>query len=308
VVSEFGAPFEGDFGRVSSVTSYGINGFILGGKGATFAVYEVTSDPTEPFMLLKKFSGDARDVITCMAASPTNESVVCYLESNSLSLFPIQNIDLLKTTENNFQKLIHDGIHSDSISAMDTCFQRPLVITAGRDHLINIWDYRKWECVLSDKVTDEPTCIACHPNGTQILIGSKERVRFYNILATKLSLFVEVPNVKNCRQARFSHGGQYFAVTAGLNILIFLTYEMRCVRTLTGHISPPTSLLWSLDDSLFFSAGADGGVYGWNVEENQRLEEFDINITKCDRITGQLRVAVACCSCALNSCPPTFWC
>jgi WD40 repeat protein len=283
---EYGAALEGSFQRMQTMVAHGPKAFILGGKGANFSVYEFTGDPAEPFMHLKLFTGGALDNIMSMAVAPNHDNVVCYLEGQHLSLFPISNIDLLKTEDNNFQKLIHDGIHSDAITSMDTCFQRPIVITAGRDRRINIWDYRNWECLLSDEVTDEPTCIACHPGGTMLLVGSKERVRFYNILSNKLSLFVEVPNVKNCRQAQFSHGGQYFAVTAGLNILVYLTYELRCVRTLTGHISPPTCLLWSQDDALFFSAGADGGVYGWNVEDNVRLEEFDINIAKCDRITG----------------------
>jgi WD40 repeat protein len=251
-VSEYGAAVEGDFQRIESMAAHGSKGFILGGRGGTFSVYEMTADPAEPFMHLKKFQGEPRDIIMGMDVAPNLDNVVCFLEGSHLSLFPISNIDLLKTEDNNFQQLIRDGVHSDAITSMDTCFQRPIVVTAGRDQRINIWNYRTWECLLTDKVTDEPSCIACHPTGSLLLVGSKERVRFYNILADKLALFVEVPNLKNCRQAQFSHGGQYFAVTAGLNILIYLTYELRCVRTLTGHISPPTCLLWSQDDALFF--------------------------------------------------------
>ena len=61
--TEFGAPIEGDFQRIETLAAHGNKGFILGGKGGTFSVYEVTSDPAEPFMHLKKFTGDARDTI-----------------------------------------------------------------------------------------------------------------------------------------------------------------------------------------------------------------------------------------------------
>ena len=181
----------------------------------------------------------------------------------------------------NMKGLVQRGIHSDTIAGMDVCHQRPVFVTVGHDHKVNIWNYNTWQCELSYRIPDDPTCVACHPAGFQILIGSRERARMYNILHGKLAMFCDVPGLKHCKQAKFSHGGQYFACTAGLNILIYTTYEMRCINTLTGHIAPPSSLLWSNDDKFCISAGLDGGVYGWDVETGERAEDIDNCVKSC---------------------------
>ena len=177
--------------------------------------------------------------------------------------------------------LVRTGIHTDTIVGMDVCHQRPIFVTVGHDRYVNIWNYNTCQCELSYRVPDDPTCVACHPSGFQMLIGSRERARMYNVLNGKLAIFCDVPGLKHCKQAKFSHGGQYFACTAGLNILIYTTYEMKCINTLTGHIAPPSSLLWSHDDQLCISAGLDGGVYGWDVETGERSREIDNCVKSC---------------------------
>ena len=83
--------------------------------------------------------------------------------------------------------------------------------------------------------------------------------------------------VKGCREARFSHGGQYFAAATGPYVLVFSTYSMEQIATLKGHSGIVRSLTWRDNDLGLATAGVDGAVYEWEwgVEGLDRLNTAD---------------------------------
>jgi hypothetical protein len=85
--------------------------------------------------------------------------------------------------------------------------------------------------------------------------------------------FKEFP-VKACRECQFSTGGHLFAAVNGNTIQVFSLFTGELVATLRGHNGKVRSLFWNADDSSIVSAGLDGAVYHWDLDEAKREAEF----------------------------------
>ncbi|KAE9290616.1 Cilia- and flagella-associated protein 57 [Phytophthora fragariae] len=85
--------------------------------------------------------------------------------------------------------------------------------------------------------------------------------------------FKELP-VKACRECQFSTGGHLFAAVNGNTIQVFSLFTGELVATLRGHNGKVRSLFWNADDSSIVSAGLDGAVYHWDLDEAKREAEF----------------------------------
>jgi WD40 repeat protein len=192
------------------------SGFLVSGSMGFFGVYEKTEhDQKEPFLLLHTFSA-GEDAVSSIAVSPSDETVACFTAGKKLLTFPLGGCDIIAEDEDAFKDLVPKGIHTGGVVAMDTCRQKPLVFTVSSDKTCRVWHYLKWRCELVHQLTEEPTSVACHPSGFQVLIGFKERVRLYNVLLDSLRPCRDLA-LKQCRELRFSNGGHMFACAIGIS-------------------------------------------------------------------------------------------
>jgi len=116
--------------------------------------------------------------------------VVAYSKTMRLLSFPLGSIDMIEENEveENFIDVSPGGLHQGAIIDLDICMQKPLIVTCGSDRTVRIWNYIKWNCELAqDFNNDEPSCVAIHPNGLQLIVGFNERIRMYNIMADEVS-------------------------------------------------------------------------------------------------------------------------
>ena len=66
-----------------------------------------------------------------------------------------------------------------------------------------------------------------------------------------------------------------FACCLGISISVYSTYEYNAqtgfqnILSVSGHLSPVKRVLFSPDDSIMYSCGMDGNVWGWNVMNPQ---------------------------------------
>jgi WD40 repeat protein len=269
-------PYQGC--KIQTIAAY-TKGFLVAGTMGFLGVYEKTEDLKDPFLLIKTFSA-SEESLDSLAVSPTDETVVVYTKSNQLLTFPLGSIDIMSEEEDHFSNLVPKGVHIGGVVAMDTCRQKPLLFTVSSDKTARVWHYLKWRCELVQKLSEEPTSVACHPSGFQVLIGFKERVRLYNVLIDSLRPFKDMP-LKHCKEVRFTHGGHRFACAIGISVMVFSTHSFEVLHNFTGHIGPVKRLVWSRDDRFLYSAGADGGVYGWNLRTGSRLEDTQHVVKQC---------------------------
>ncbi|GMF42028.1 unnamed protein product [Phytophthora fragariaefolia] len=159
------------------------------------------------------------------------------------------------------------------VTGMDVCVRKPLLVTCGLDRTVRVWNYIDRTCEVAKRFNEEAFSVACHPSGLHLLVGFADKLRLLNILMDDIRSFKELP-VKACRECQFSTGGHLFAAVNGNTIQVFSLFTGDLVATLRGHNGKVRSLFWNADDSSIVSAGLDGAVYHWDLDEAKREAEF----------------------------------
>mmetsp|Transcript_38583 Transcript_38583/g.62503 ORF Transcript_38583/g.62503 Transcript_38583/m.62503 type:complete len:1299 (+) Transcript_38583:248-4144(+) len=256
-------------------------GFLVAGTSGLISIF----DKTDQKLRVSSGSMDGRDLyvqsktlhtnlgptITSLAVSPSEEVLTACLSNNQVAHMSLANVDMVKEESEAFTYL-SCAFHSAAITGMDVCVRKPLLATCSADNTVRLWNYLDRTCELAKVFQEEPLSISCHPSGFHVLIGFPDKLRFFNVFKDDLRLFQDI-SIKGCREARFSHGGQYFAAVSQTNINIYSTYTLECVGVLKGHTGPVRSVCWSVDDFSMVSGGVDGAVYEWQLKGFRRVEE-----------------------------------
>ena len=194
--------------------------------------------------------------------------------------------------------------------SVDLPFNVSLASTTAEPCSVALFLFRNYErktCVIShESPTDEPQSVAIHPSGYQLVVGYKDKLCMFHILMTGLKLYREI-TCKICKMVRFCRGGQYFAAAMAKGIFVYNTFQYESaytfdlVHSFTGHSGPVNSLSWA-NDSVLFTAGQDGNIYGWTLIHGARLDNLNVlrNFGICKALvttfTGKRFEAAACTS------------
>ncbi|ETV69937.1 hypothetical protein H257_14532 [Aphanomyces astaci] len=268
------SPTDGQY--CSSLLAYS-KGFVCGGSGGVVRIYEKSDDSREHFKRTKVFSIDGNpQCIQHLAISPSEDTLICSLENNQLYMLTLSSTDILKEDAMNFE-LVSTAFHRPGqngahITGLDTCIRKPLIVTCGVDKSVRVWNY-------SDKSTDilkffkeEALAVALHPSGLHVVVAFTDKLRMLNILMDDIRPYREF-GVKACREVRFSHGGQYFAVANNNTIQVYGTYSGELMAVLRGHTNQVNSLLWKADDRKLMSCGSDGSIFQWDLRSAIKVGE-----------------------------------
>ena len=256
---------------VECIDSYS-KGFVVAGAGGLLALIERSEAEKEGFRRTKIFNIRDNPVrIISIAVSPSEESLVCSLETNQLFSFNLGNADIMKPDENCFDA-VAQPFHSGGVTGLDTCIRKPLIVTCSVDRSVRVWNFRDQTIEAMKFFPEDPLSVAFHPSGLQILVGFEDKLRLMNILMDDIRTYKEF-NIKSCRECRFSHGGHYFAAVNSNVIQIFNAWTCENVGNLRGHNGKVRSLYWSADDSTLISAGGDGAIYEWRLSDFKREKE-----------------------------------
>lgn len=256
-----------------SIFSVG-RGFVCGGDEGAFSVYERTYD-NEFFGCYKNFHTPDRRRIVDISIAPNEENLVCCYDNNELSLFSLANIDVMDHEKPEDVALafraLPIGFHCDTITGLDVCIQKGIIVTTSLDRTVRIWNFVKKKLEIKKQCAEDALSVSCHPTGLRILVGFKFRMLMYNVLLDDLNQCQEFP-IKQCKEVRFSHGGQFFAALVVNRIIIFNSYTFDAIGHLTGHSAMVKSFAWTKNDQGIVSAGFEGAVYEWKTESCKRNE------------------------------------
>merc|ERR1719183_1866 len=182
--------------------------------------------------------------------------------------------DLLKAEEAPVFEPVLTPFHTGAITGMDVCARKPLVVTCGADKSVRVWNYMEKTCELCKFFNEEAYSVAFHPSGFHLIIGFSDKLRLMNLLMEDVRQYKDIP-IKQCRECRFSNGGQYFAAVNNTTIQVYKTYTCELVANLRGHNNKVRSVAWTADDSMLVSTGGDGAVYEYNVlAEGRRVSDW----------------------------------
>lgn len=121
----------------------------MGGKDGKFFIFEKTNDLDMPFKLMKSTSlrdfqkykepsNKAGITVTSMAITSSEDTVYFTLDSNQLMKISIA-LDGTDEVEK-FDNLIYD-FHSSSVTGLDICIRKQLIVTCSKDQSVRIWNY-----------------------------------------------------------------------------------------------------------------------------------------------------------------------
>lgn len=134
------------------------------------------------------------------------------------------------------------GLNSGGITGMDTCVRKPLVATCGMDRTVRVWNIVEQRLDLWKAFQEEPFSLAMHPSGLHLVVGFADKLRLMNLLMDDVRTCHEIA-IKQCREVKFSNGGNLFAAVNGNVITIFDFNTYNKIADLRGHNSKVTVIL-----------------------------------------------------------------
>ncbi|KAG5482609.1 hypothetical protein CUR178_05752 [Leishmania enriettii] len=208
---------------------------------------------------------------------PPAEELLAFLTSTKqIYSLNVPNADFTKAEDMVFQP-VGQPFHTGGIVSVDTCVQRPLVATAGRDGSVFLWNSITNVVEMRNFFHEEIVSMAMHPSGLHMIIAFTDSLRLFNIYQKELCEFKRI-SIRNCTACRFSHGGQYFAVASSTIIHVHYTYTCELLGHLRGHNSKVRSINFvPPDDTRLISAGADGAVFEFSLCDFHKVHD---NVTK----------------------------
>mmetsp|Transcript_2588 Transcript_2588/g.4777 ORF Transcript_2588/g.4777 Transcript_2588/m.4777 type:complete len:1201 (+) Transcript_2588:52-3654(+) len=249
-------------------------GFVIGGDDGYIRVYEKSDDPKEVYRNTKSIQIEGAAVgagVRNLALSPSEELLAVSTSTAQLYQLSLLGQDLLKAEEAPVFEPVLTPFHTGAILGMDVCTRKPLVVTCGVDKSVRVWNYVEKTCELCKFFNEEAYSVAFHPSGFHLIIGFSDKLRLMNLLMEDMRTYKDIP-IKQCRECRFSNGGQYFAAVSTNAIQVYKTYTCEPIETLRGHNNKVRSVAWTADDSMLVSTGADGAVYEYSVlSEGRRV-------------------------------------
>jgi WD40 repeat protein len=200
---------------VTSLQQYG-EGFMVGGKGKNFIIYEPQIE-NENFEVVKAREIAVHDQapdVQQLSLSP-NEDAMCYRsEDHQIMLlrFPQPPKETVDDAEGAVAPPTFDpalwrfkptlpSVHQGRILSMDTCYRKPYVATIGSDRTLRIWNYLTNKCELVKSFQEDVYSVALHPSGMYIMIGFSDKLRLMNLLSDDVRLYKEY-GVRSCREVR----------------------------------------------------------------------------------------------------------
>merc|ERR1719230_1982464 len=212
--------------------------------------------------------------VRSLALSPSEETLAVTTSTAQLFQLSLLSSDLLKAEEAPVFEPVLTPFHTGAILGMDVCARKPLVVTCGLDKSVRVWNYMEKTCELCKFFNEEAYSVAFHPSGFHLIVGFSDKLRLMNLLMEDVRQYKDIP-IKQCRECRFSNGGQYFAAVNNTTIQVYKTYTCELVANLRGHNNKVRSVAWTADDSMLVSTGGDGAVYEYNVlAEGRRVSDW----------------------------------
>lgn len=119
-----------------------------------------------------------------------------------------------------------------------------------------------------------PSGLSLHPSGFQIALAFSDRVKLFHInrdtLVPSFELLVKKPT-----DVCFNHAGDLLGIAAMTSVLICDPQVPCLVNIFGGHLATINKLIFTDDDKLIISCGADGCVYGWQASSGPLQRSFE---------------------------------
>jgi len=134
-----------------------------------------------------------------------------------------------------------EPFHTRKITAISICLKKPLLVTAGVDNTLRLYNHssgNQLKLQYVERVTDPIESLDLHPSGIYLITASKSKLRYYTVCLKRFVCY-HTTNVNECNVVRFSHGGHMFAAQEMNDICVykFFTGERPASYRFMFHIA-----------------------------------------------------------------------
>ncbi|CAG7830333.1 unnamed protein product [Allacma fusca] len=224
-------------------------------------------------------------IITSLATNATEEMLIACTFNCQIFTFSLASAELKDLNELVFE-YANCSFHFGPVVALDVAVRKSLVVTAGTDRFIRIWNYATMVQENSREFAEEIYCVSFHPTGLFVLAGCVDKIRIFTILMDDIRELKDFA-VRSCKECVYSNGGQMFACANGNILQVYSTTTFDNICNMKGHGNRIRKLCWSWNDAHLYSAGADGAIYEWEIHTSKRTADL------VDRGSNLLSVVVA---------------
>lgn len=216
----------------------------------------------------KKYISSTSD-INEITQSVSSYRVTSYLITTSNN--DLINLDIKYSLSNNTYIISYDylisSFHSSSIEALDTCVNKPYIITGGKDKQIKIWDYVQKKQIISKNFEDYIYSIAYHPGGMSALVSGSEKIKAVNIYYDDIDNTAQMGiAAKKSKEIVFSNGGQFFAFENNNKIEVWDYLNMAPLIIDHQNRTKINSISFKTNDSSIV-LGCYDTVYEWPLHD-----------------------------------------
>lgn len=152
---------------------------------------------------------------------------------------------------------VYCEFHAGKITGLDVCMKKQQMVSCSGNKVC-IWNYADRQLLICHKMGagEETLAVAFHPSGFHIIVAVDDKIVWMNVCGDTLKEFKQC-SIRNVREIRFSHGGQYFACTSSGQILIYNFYREDCPpnHVCKGHSNRVRGVRWSEDDFSIATCG-----------------------------------------------------
>lgn len=277
---------------INSLIAY-TKGFVCGGDMGLITIFERT-DNKEMYRKVRTFrfnmddsntdpSGASTQSVTeiptilcfSLTPAPAEEYLAFLTSTKQIYCLNLPNADFTKAEDMVFQP-VGQPFHSGMITGVDTCAQRPLIVTAGKDRCIFLWNSITNTVEMRKKFRSEILSVAIHPSGLHLLVGFADGLKLMNIYDKDLCEYKNI-GIRSCSACCFSNGGQFFAAMHSTTIHVYFTYTCELLGHLRGHNGKVKSMQFvPPSDTRLISTGTDGAVCEFNLCDFHKLSDHTI--------------------------------
>ncbi|XP_050690279.1 cilia- and flagella-associated protein 57-like [Eriocheir sinensis] len=231
-------------------------------------------------------SGRGEHTITTLSLCPSEKTIVAATHSCQLFTNPLPSLDASTLSSLQFTPLLA-RLHEGAVVDADTCLWKPLVVTAGEDRTLKVWDYRQHLLLMSHPFKQDVFSLSVHPTGLHVAVGLTDSLKLHHLLFDSLRAYSEV-HVRRCACCCYSPGGHMLAAADGHLLLLTSTLTLKKSLTLKGHAAKVTGVGWYPDNSAVMACGADGNIIGWDVCRGQVMWQVTAGNGACSYLASCL--------------------
>jgi WD40 repeat protein len=179
-------------------------GFIAAGTYKRLEVYKKNNDKYE--LLIQRFIESEKlekeknfDFLALANTNTMNDYFIASTSTNDLLLITLTDIE-----KQLHLKYLISPFHFGPVVGLDTCINKPYIISCSKDKHLRIWDYKKRHLVIYKLFEDELHSCALHPSGNYALLALEDKifplyVLYDEIIPMTSNGIVHARNTKNVK-------------------------------------------------------------------------------------------------------------